>query len=298
MCLQWCHRQQWLINNDVPCYGCDYRDPQHLPPSWSCFTCQHCVGRWHAIIPSSVTTEPVVVDRETGEMIPTEVRRTPWRDGTDFVVVTIRVSVDNLTRFSIRWTGIEQSEPAPTERNADDAWWHAPWGEASLCALTQTTIPPAHTCCHWNVVRSDAVQYSWDTVPVAPWHATTDKERAQWIAQWHYGTGHIVLDTLARPLIYGVPSPAWDEITTDTWNITLPDSMRTLLTTCIDAAFAWLFDKVPLPDHWHETMQAIESIWPTITMPPPVVSCWRIVQWVARESSPTTSPPSFGDTGE
>ncbi len=41
MCLQWCHRQGWLINNDVICGNCDYRAPQSLPTSFACTTCTH-----------------------------------------------------------------------------------------------------------------------------------------------------------------------------------------------------------------------------------------------------------------
>ncbi len=45
MCLQWCHRQGWLINNDVICESCDYRDPQWLPGQFACATCAHHVER-------------------------------------------------------------------------------------------------------------------------------------------------------------------------------------------------------------------------------------------------------------
>jgi len=41
MCLQWCHVRSWLIDNDLPCTGCDLRDPQLLPVSWSCASCTH-----------------------------------------------------------------------------------------------------------------------------------------------------------------------------------------------------------------------------------------------------------------
>lgn len=45
MCLQWCHVRSWLIDNDLPCIGCDLRDPQHLPTSWSCASCTHLLPR-------------------------------------------------------------------------------------------------------------------------------------------------------------------------------------------------------------------------------------------------------------
>jgi len=41
MCLQWCHVRSWLIDNDLPCTGCDRGDANLLPGTWSCATCQH-----------------------------------------------------------------------------------------------------------------------------------------------------------------------------------------------------------------------------------------------------------------
>jgi len=38
MCLQWCHVQGWLIDNDLPCWDCA---AYGLPPAASCATCLH-----------------------------------------------------------------------------------------------------------------------------------------------------------------------------------------------------------------------------------------------------------------
>ena len=45
MCLQWCHVQAWLIDNDLPCTGCDRSDPARLPDAWSCASCTHVILR-------------------------------------------------------------------------------------------------------------------------------------------------------------------------------------------------------------------------------------------------------------
>lgn len=41
MCLQWCHVQSWLIDNDLVCIGCDRHDPATLPSWVRCATCSH-----------------------------------------------------------------------------------------------------------------------------------------------------------------------------------------------------------------------------------------------------------------
>lgn len=41
MCLQWCHVQRWLINNDLECTGCDRGAANDLPAEWSCADCRH-----------------------------------------------------------------------------------------------------------------------------------------------------------------------------------------------------------------------------------------------------------------
>ena len=45
MCLQWCHVQCWLINNDLPCTGCPSGDPQRLPAPLACATCTQHVAQ-------------------------------------------------------------------------------------------------------------------------------------------------------------------------------------------------------------------------------------------------------------
>lgn len=241
------------------CYGCDYDGPQRLPLVWSGFTCRHYVGRWQALVPATITANPRVVDREMGATLPVEVQRTSWRDTNVLVMVTVQSSVDHLARFSIRWRDLDPSDPAPDEHDADGAWWYHPWRAASLCSLTQTTIPSVQTYCHWNVALDSVSQYPWDTVPIAPWHAVTDGERAHWIAQWQDERDTVILDELASPLIYGVPSLMWNDASTDMGNTTLPESMRTLLHTCIDSAFAWLCDEAGVLARWSSF----------------VSSCWR-----------------------
>lgn len=44
MCLQWCHVRAWLIDNDLPCAGCDRGDPARLPAAWSCASCTHVIA--------------------------------------------------------------------------------------------------------------------------------------------------------------------------------------------------------------------------------------------------------------
>ncbi len=41
MCLQWCHVQRWLIDNDQECIGCERGVARDLPPEWSCAECLH-----------------------------------------------------------------------------------------------------------------------------------------------------------------------------------------------------------------------------------------------------------------
>lgn len=41
MCLQWCHVQRWLIDNDLPCLGCARGVAADLPAAWGCVSCQH-----------------------------------------------------------------------------------------------------------------------------------------------------------------------------------------------------------------------------------------------------------------
>lgn len=45
MCLQWCHVRSWLIDNDLPCTGCDRSDVERLPAAWSCVSCTHLIAR-------------------------------------------------------------------------------------------------------------------------------------------------------------------------------------------------------------------------------------------------------------
>lgn len=45
MCLQWCHVRSWLIDNDLPCTGCDRSNVERLPASWTCASCTHLVAR-------------------------------------------------------------------------------------------------------------------------------------------------------------------------------------------------------------------------------------------------------------
>ena len=44
MCLQWCHVRSWLIDNDLPCTGCDRSEPDLLPAAWSCASCMHLIA--------------------------------------------------------------------------------------------------------------------------------------------------------------------------------------------------------------------------------------------------------------
>lgn len=39
MCLQWCHVHRFVIDNDLPCCGCDRSDVARLPAFWSCAQC-------------------------------------------------------------------------------------------------------------------------------------------------------------------------------------------------------------------------------------------------------------------
>lgn len=41
MCLQWCHVQRWLIDNDLECAGCERGAASDLPGEWSCAGCSH-----------------------------------------------------------------------------------------------------------------------------------------------------------------------------------------------------------------------------------------------------------------
>lgn len=41
MCLQWCHVQSWLIDNDLVCIDCDRHNPATLPAWVRCATCTH-----------------------------------------------------------------------------------------------------------------------------------------------------------------------------------------------------------------------------------------------------------------
>lgn len=41
MCLQWCHQQHLLIDNDFACDHCVLSRPDALPGAWSCASCRH-----------------------------------------------------------------------------------------------------------------------------------------------------------------------------------------------------------------------------------------------------------------
>lgn len=41
MCLQWCHVQRWLIDNDLECTGCERGAASDLPGEWRCADCLH-----------------------------------------------------------------------------------------------------------------------------------------------------------------------------------------------------------------------------------------------------------------
>jgi hypothetical protein len=60
MCLQWCHVQFWLLNNDLPCWFCEYGgDGWPERPDQRCASCWHNQGDHCALtmmaLPSSRT---------------------------------------------------------------------------------------------------------------------------------------------------------------------------------------------------------------------------------------------------
>lgn len=44
MCLMWCHVQRWVVDNDLPCDGCNLGQSARLPSTWSCGSCRHAQG--------------------------------------------------------------------------------------------------------------------------------------------------------------------------------------------------------------------------------------------------------------
>lgn len=84
VCLQWCHVQNWLINNDVVCTGCEYRDPQRLPTPFSCQTCTHRIGQ----------AETAGMCELTREHLPVIGRCCHWNAATCSVITLVLKTAD------------------------------------------------------------------------------------------------------------------------------------------------------------------------------------------------------------
>lgn len=64
MCLQWCHVHSWLIDNDLPCAGCERGEAARLPAAWSCASCTHLIARNNQAAMCGLTREaPPLIGR-------------------------------------------------------------------------------------------------------------------------------------------------------------------------------------------------------------------------------------------
>ena len=112
MCLQWCHVHAWLIDNDLPCIGCDRGEAQRLPVAWSCASCVHHVARDGQTALCALTRETLPL---IGRCCHWQAERTaaaqlsigdadvaPWLSGTVIAVFAASPSAPSVTLDACR----------------------------------------------------------------------------------------------------------------------------------------------------------------------------------------------------
>lgn len=96
-----------------------------------------------------------------------------------------------------------------------------------MCGLTRATLPPAQTCCHWNVALETRAMLTLTLPDIAP--NAMDYHRARTVAELFdrsdsapvyqrvedstpHGVIRVALADLAVPLVYGLPAGDWERV--------------------------------------------------------------------------------------
>jgi len=227
MCLQYCHVNQWILDNDMPCYTCD-----RSPCTWdrTCITCRHLriFVRIRYTIPSPDIHAPE----------PTYTVPSPWKiescavdSATSLVFHTLRFSYTDESRSDdlVMHLSLHSDHPIDLDPNTitpppvmnnlrTTLSWSIPPTEWGWCSLTSWTIPPTYTCCHHDVPIVHRPIHR-DTIPLAPWHHDHIDNIDMWLTLRGWTAEQpirISNQDFSRPRYYGIPSPEWDSIETGT----------------------------------------------------------------------------------
>jgi hypothetical protein len=274
MCLQYCHVQQWVLDNDVPCATCERAPtltqiPPSPDPSVSCLTCRHVQIVVRIRYKACQAPDPAYIVSEPFQIDSCDVYRA--QNDTFHIIrcVPPRVPSSPLPslNLSLRVAATHALDsghiiPTPTMQSEHDrmvSWTFLPteWG---WCSLTSWTIPPTHTCCHHNatIVQTSIHRNS---VPLAPWHhASTPDDIDRWLAfrGWDATQPTRQSDTdFAHPRYYGIPSTTWDLLTSGmppTIEVVYEQLMRIVHGQRVDPSL------VPLLQALHEELPHLRNL--------------------------------------
>lgn len=88
-----------------------------------------------------------------------------------------------------------------------------------MCGLTHEYLPVVRRCCHWNVAPCSAITLVLKNDDLAPWiqgpqgvvGVFNESDTAPDVVVDGEQRVAVTLDELSVPLVYGVPSPNWDD---------------------------------------------------------------------------------------